>query len=112
MDAREERLGLNEALFREVNERMREVSDAFAIVDLDLELVCECADERCGERLRVTTAEYERIRADPALFIVSPGHVATDVEYVAESGDGYEIVRKDPGDPERLAEATDPRAAT
>jgi hypothetical protein len=49
------------------------------------------------------------VRKDPAHFAVAPGHEAPDVERVIEQHGTYDIVRKFPGPPTRLAEATDPR---
>ena len=49
IDERERRLGLNEALFREVNERLRGLNEAFGEVTNRMELVCECAGPRLRE---------------------------------------------------------------
>jgi hypothetical protein len=59
MDERERRLGLNEALFREVNERLQGLNEAFGAVTNRIELVCECADPGCAERITLTLKEYE-----------------------------------------------------
>jgi hypothetical protein len=104
---REERVGLNEAVFREVNERIDDLADTFDLEHLDL--VCECGNGDCLQRISMSQSEYERLRSDPQLFAVYPGHEATDVEAVVERRNGYDIVRKDEGAPERIAEATNPR---
>ena len=54
IDERERRLGLNEALFREVNERLGGLNEAFGEVTNRMELVCECADPGCAEANHVT----------------------------------------------------------
>ena len=46
---------------------------------------------------------------DSALFAVKPGHEVEDVETVVERKDGYWVVRKAPGAPQRIARETDPR---
>lgn len=106
---RAERIGENEALFRSVNEQVRRLSDAWAVRDDTIRIVCECGSTSCVEQIALHPSEYERIRADGALFAVCPGHEAADVEDVVARNDGYWTVRKHPGLPERIAEATDPR---
>ena len=109
MSAREERIGLNEAVFRQVNERIEEVADTFDVQSQPLDLICECGDAKCVQPLSMTRAEYEHIRSDPHTFAVHPGHEIPDVEEVVERRKGYSIVRKGRGVPERIAEETDPR---
>ena len=71
MASREERLAANEELFRQVNERIVELTDSWRS---DLELVCECADPECTTRLVLTVNEYERLRRRLRHFAVLPGH--------------------------------------
>lgn len=108
-DDRQERIGLNEALFREVNERIREIGDSLAAGSEDLDLVCECGKVECAERIRMTASEYERLRSDSTHFAVVPGHETPDVETVVERHKSYDVVRKREGDPARIAAETDPR---
>jgi hypothetical protein len=108
MTERDRRIGLNEAVFREVNERIRELGDELGLPDR-LDLVCECGSDTCAERIAMTADEYERLRADPLLFAVVPGHETGRVEAVVERMNGYDIVRKHTGEPERIAETTNPR---
>jgi hypothetical protein len=110
MASRGERIGLNEAVFREVNERIESLAETFQLGSHPLDLICECGDAGCVERIHMTHAEFEELRSDSAQFAVSPGHVADDVETVVAQRKGYEIVRKNPGEPAQLAEETDRRA--
>ena len=110
MSMREARIGLNEAVFREVNEQLEEVAETFDIQSQPLDLICECGDSTCVEPLSMTRAEYEHLRSDPQLFAVHPGHERRDVEEVVERHKWYLVVRKGKGIPEELAERTDPRA--
>lgn len=91
MSEREKRLAVNEALFREINERVAErvPGDAHALT-----IVCECADTDCTERITVTTETLQAVRGDPTQFVVAPGHVALDIEDVVSHGDRFEVVRK------------------
>lgn len=109
MSSREERIGLNEAVFREVNERIEDLADRFELKDEPLDLVCECGDADCVRRISMTRGEYEELRSDPRQFAVHPGHEYPDVEQVVERRKGYDIVAKNSGAPERIAEQTDPR---
>lgn len=110
MDERARRIGTNEAVFRQVNERIDGLNRAFATITDRIEVVCECGNELCVEKITVTLADYERIRSDPAAFVIVPGHQAVDVEQVVEAGDTFNIARKRSGAPRALAEETDPRS--
>jgi hypothetical protein len=108
---REERIGMNEAVFRDVNERIEDVATAFNLTTEPLDLICECGDAACVDRISLTRDEYEGIRADAHLFAVAPGHVAPDVEEVVDQRSGYDVVRKFKGIPAEVAQKTDPRSA-
>jgi hypothetical protein len=107
--SREERIGLNETVFRQVNERIEALAETFQLGSQSLDLVCECGDASCVQRISMTHAEYEQLRSEPHQFAVYPGHEAPDIEEVVERREGYVIVRKDEGAPELIAERTDPR---
>ena len=109
MDERERRIGVNEALFREVNERIGAVAETREPEGL-IEILCECGARDCLAHAAVSTDEYERIRADAQLFVILPGHEAPFVERVVEEHERYVVVRKEEGEPARLAERTDPRS--
>ena len=91
MDERTRRVAENEALFRQVNERVvgreRRPAETF-------EIVCECADTQCMEHLRVTTEVYERTRSEPTDFLLKPGHAKLEFETVIEGHEEFELVRK------------------
>jgi hypothetical protein len=108
-DELQERLGANEALFREVNEGI-ERGQWPGEEDLPVSFRCECARLGCAELVELTVRSYERVRANPRRFIVLPGHEQADVEIVAERNPGYLVVEKLDRAAERATE-TDPRAA-
>jgi hypothetical protein len=108
-EERARRIGMNEGLFRAVNEQVEQVNARFGRVE-HLTVICECADGECTERIEMPTAEYEHVRANPLRFIIVAGHQMRDVEVVVESGDGYAVVEKRDGVPEKVAETTDPRS--
>jgi hypothetical protein len=109
---REERIGMNEAVFRDVNERIQDVASSFDLISEPLDLICECGDAACVARISLSRDEYEGIRADPHLFAVASGHVAPDVEELVETRSGYDIVRKHKGVPAEIAQKTDPRSGS
>ena len=109
MTTREERIGMNEAVFRDVNERIQDIASAFNMTSEPLDLICECGDAACVARISLTREEYEGIRSDSELFAVASGHVAPDVEDVVARREGYDVVRKHEGGAAEIAEATDPR---
>lgn len=111
MSENERRKALNEVVFREVNERIETLQSSFAVAErLPLNLVCECDRLDCADQIRVDVDAYEKIRRDATLFFVRPGHEDDSVEDVVDTGGDYLIVRKRPGDPQEIAERTDPRA--
>ena len=109
MSERDRRIGLNEAVFREVNERIEDLAERFNIQDQPLDLICECADETCKERISMGHAEYEELRSDSRQFAVYPGHEYGEVEDVVARRRGYDIVRKRDDEAAELAEASDSR---
>ena len=104
---RARRIGLNEAMFREINERLEALQEKTSGHLGVLELVCECGDRECAARISLTMEEYQELRSDPLLFAVLPTHESRDVEDVVQQMNGWLIVRKQPGVPAAVARATD-----
>jgi hypothetical protein len=99
MHARAARQAKNEALHREVNERLAKLdkqAGAGWAGDGELfEFLCECgAENGCDARVKMTLADYERVRAQDDLFAVVPGHENSEIERVVDQGEGYIIVDK------------------
>jgi hypothetical protein len=92
----ERRVGQNQALFREVNERINAIKEARSVWVKISEWVCECADETCTERILMTPEEYEELRANPIHFAVAPAemHVFPEAERVVEKRERYWVVEK------------------
>ena len=63
----------------------------------------------CAAVLRVDVADYERVRSDPRLFLIKPGHEIVDVEDIVERAEGFLVVRKH-ADVTDVVTETDPRA--
>lgn len=109
-EERARRVGRNESLYRLVNEQIEGINEAFGVITGDFGVVCECEDLKCQEQITVTRRAYEQVRANPAAFIVKPGHQAEDEEDVAEETAAYLVVVKKPGTAARHAAETDPRS--
>jgi len=107
--ARDERRARNEALFREVNERIEELSSDESEQEASLDDVCECGRNDCTELLEVTRAQYEAVRSDPRRFLVLPGHEHTDTARVVERNSGFSVIEKLEGAAE-IAVEHDPRS--
>jgi hypothetical protein len=102
-----ERRAKNEALFRDVNERIAESADSLEVDKI--EFVCECADPGCTERVPVTLAEYERVRAKPTTFLLAPGHDEPDIEHVVSDHGRFHVVEKMQATVRRTVVRLDPR---
>ena len=111
MGAREDRFARNEALFRSVNERVRElVTSAGARgADPTASFVCECGNADCTATVELTVSEYEQVRSNPTHFFIVPGHEIPEVEEVVERHDRYDVVRKHSTEAQ-IAIETDPRS--
>ena len=94
VDERVRRIEANEKVFREINERVRKISDTFGAGESELEILCECGDRSCTDTLELPLSEYKAVRADEQLFVVKPGHELEFAEHVVEEREGYVIVRK------------------
>ena len=110
MDARPERLALNEAAFRQANERMttwpeRQETQAGE----RLTFYCECATTACRQHLSLTLREYESVRANSRRFVIVPGHDEPEFERVVDEHERYAVIEKEE-DMTALVKATDPRS--
>jgi hypothetical protein len=103
--ASKDRFARNEAIFREVNERVADVMDSQARMT---NYLCECGNLDCVEEISLTDAEYMKLRSNAATFAVVPGHALEDVETVIEETDRFHVVEKHPRET-AIAEATDPQ---
>jgi hypothetical protein len=112
MDSDQERRARNEAIFREVNERIEELSRRSGIDEEDSLLpgfICECSSEGCTELLQVSYQQYEAVRENPRRFLVLPGHEDLDVERVVDELATALIVEKR-AEASRVALEHDPRS--
>jgi len=105
---RETRIGRTQSLFRSVNERIAATSER-AGAD-ETEIVCECPDQTCTERVELPLEQYEEVREEPTKFVVRPGHEDETVAKVVERHRGFDVVQK-LRTAAKVARQLDPRAA-
>jgi hypothetical protein len=86
-----ERLARNQALFREVNERVNGVRSPMVSL---VEFVCECSDPSCTKSLSAAPGEYEAVRGDPKRFMIARGHEIREIERVVFDNDRFLVVEK------------------
>jgi hypothetical protein len=105
------RAARNQSLFREINERVKQLNEGFSLVLPIGEWICECADDACVQRIEVSAQEYEAVRDNGTHFLVAPGdeHVFLDVERITERSDRYWVVEKF-GKAGEVADGVDPRS--
>lgn len=106
MNPRLGRRARNEALIREVNERIEKVDKAAEEANVGpegtfFEFLCECGgghadDVGCGEHVEMTIQEYERVRSQDDRFAVYPGHEHATLESVAARNERFVVVDKRP----------------
>lgn len=107
IDHREKGVIRNEALFREVNERIEDVSAEVSRSEF-IDFVCECGEEACIEKIQMSREEYEKVRAVSDHFAIKPGHEHPDFERIIDLRDRYVIIDK-VGQAQDIANRTDPR---
>jgi 5-bromo-4-chloroindolyl phosphate hydrolysis protein len=108
MSNREERVALNEAAARDINEKIED-AQAEGLKDRFLRIVCECGDAHCERVIAITQGEYEAVRSDPRRFVIIEEHVLAEVEVIVDKTDRFVVVEKRDGAPAEVAEAEDPR---
>jgi len=109
MSDEEKRAALNEAVARDANETVEDLTVAWDAPADAIDIRCECSRTDCRETLRVSITEYEAVRDDPRQFLVVPEHVDERIDRVVGSVRSYALVAK-VGEGASVAEETDPRA--
>ena len=92
----QERAARNEALFREINERLAQLNDALDEHSPLGTWMCECQDTDCHEPVEMTLTEYRGVREEPNRFVIvaNGAHLYPEVERVVEETDRYWLVEK------------------
>ena len=108
VDERERRMAQNEALFREVNERVEAVAHQLG-PEVPYEFVCECANADCTFRVATRSATTRRSGRIQSSSSCSPctTHQRSKISWPSE--DSYWLVRKS-GEAGDDVEKLDPRS--
>lgn len=94
-----ERLARNQAIFREVNERIQYLAEVnerigYSAEGATSEYACECSNTECISTIELTVVEYERVRSNPTWFVITPDHDLVQIERVVSRDDGFAVVEK------------------
>jgi hypothetical protein len=80
-----------DVVFREVNSRIVELGERFGFRDETLlELLCECGDCSCTERVEIERNVYEQVRRVLGRRVVGPSHART--ARAVSAGGSYVVV--------------------
>jgi hypothetical protein len=101
----------NETSSREINEWIDESASNVSSGGTR-PYVCECSDGACRATIDLTHVEYEEVRAHGTFFAIARDHESPDLDMMVSERMQFTIVRKLPGLPARLANASDPRRWT
>ena len=88
-----ERLVRNQLVFREVNDRIREVTQRFSL-EGPIDFICECSREDCTDAVSLAVDEYDGVRSSATVFVVVPGHETPEVENVVDVTERFMLVEK------------------
>jgi hypothetical protein len=85
-----------QALFREINERLRDRNAVWETLLGSTPFVCECANVSCLELIAMKVEEYDAVRRLSNRFLVSPGreHFFPHAERIVDSSPGFVVVEK------------------
>jgi hypothetical protein len=89
--SRVERIALNEAWCRDLNERKAEWMKGG---DLAAGFRCECWQAECDERIGLSGTEWQEVRSRPNRFAVVPGHIASEHESVIAEYPHFWMIEK------------------
>lgn len=94
-DRTSERIGRNDATFREANEGIAAAAGGLDLADR-IPFICECAEPACTAIVLLSLDEYEAIRDNATHFLNAPGHEVAAQDAGRKVGDepGYVVVEK------------------
>ena len=78
-------------VFRSINDRIGELN--VALEGGPMIVLCECNSVHCAEPIELDTATYTRVRANPAQFVVLPGHEVPQLDHVVERHPAFCVTR-------------------
>ena len=92
-------------VFREVNERIAEITRSWAW-EGGQAFLCECSTGRCTLAIWLTREQYEGIRAKPGRFLTAPGHEVDGEDRIVERHEAFVVIEKIGGTAPAAARST------
>jgi len=83
-------------LFRQVNERVRDLNTDLGPSARIADFVCECRDPECSERLTLSLEQFDAIRSHPNRHVVRSDHLEPAYEHTVDLQRGFSVVERDP----------------
>jgi hypothetical protein len=93
---RTSRRSRNQALFREVNDRIAELAASHDGFGETQAFICECSRMGCTMQVEISVHDYAQLRANRFAFLVLPGHEDAAQEDVLAHRAGYLVVQPRP----------------
>jgi hypothetical protein len=100
-----------QCLIREANEAVERLNVALTKGSARIALRCECGDSACQERVPLTHAEYEAVRAYGSRFAVSINHENPENAWVLSENARFAVIDIVGGDARYRVLARNPRHA-
>ena len=86
----ERRIRKNQVVFREVNQRIADISRRHD--EPASGFLCECRQAGCTSIIDLSLSDYQALRDGEDFFIVAPGHCVEGVDRLVESRQGYDLL--------------------
>jgi hypothetical protein len=86
----ERRIRNNQLVFREVNQRIADLTRNHE--ERESGFICECGIASCTSVIELSLGDYEAVRDGQDFFVVAPGHAVDGVDRLVESRDGFDVV--------------------
>jgi hypothetical protein len=112
----ERRMAENQVVFRKHNEAVQKSFDELNAIaaeeganpvqleeDSPLFFFCECSDESCRTRIKVTPKDYNKIHTARNRFVIVCGHEVSEIEDVTAKTPEYCVVTKHVTPPQSAA---------
>jgi hypothetical protein len=86
----ERQIAKTQGLFREVNERIAEITAGQG--EGASEFLCECGNTDCASVVALSLREYQALRSGGDFFVAAPGHCVEGVDRLVESRAGFDVL--------------------
>lgn len=86
----ERQIAKTQLLFREVNERIAEITAGHG--EAASEFLCECGRPDCTTVVGLSLTDYQALRSGGDLFVSATGHCVEGVVRLVESRDGFDVL--------------------